>query len=69
MTNLEKYKKVVELTREKRSIEIWAKRRGGEFHYTMDEKSKIRALNDKIDRLLITIPKEIIPKSQDLFGK
>lgn len=68
MTNLEKYKKVVELTREKRTIENWAKRRGGEFHYTMDEKSKLRAVNDKIDRMLQGIPKEIIPKDNILFG-
>ena len=68
MTNLERYKKVVELTREKRTIEFWAKRRGGEFHYTMDEKAKLRAINDKIDKHLQVIPKEIIPQTKDLFG-
>ena len=64
MTHIDKLKRITELTREKRSIENWAKRRGGEFHYTFDEKAKLRVINQKIDRILEVLPveKEIIPE-------
>ena len=59
---IEKYKKLLELTIEKRKVEDWAKRRGGEFFYTVDEKAKLRGINAKIDRLIESQPAEAIPQ-------
>lgn len=59
---IEKYKKLLELTIEKRKVEDWSKRRGGEFHYTVDEKAKLRAINAKIDRVIESQPAEAIPQ-------
>lgn len=61
--NLEKYKKLLNLITEKRQIESWAKRRGNEFFFTYDEKSKLRAINAKIDRILEATPKEATPQT------
>jgi|GEM_PF-4146197 len=52
MTPQERHQKLVILTKEKRSIETRAKRRGNEFFFTYDEKTAIRSLNQKIDMLL-----------------
>lgn len=59
----EKYKKLITLVAEKRKIEGWAKRRGNEFFYTYDEKSKLRSINAKIDRILEGQPKEATPQT------
>ncbi len=61
--NIEKYKKLLNLTAEKRKVEYMAKRRGNEFFFTYDEKTKLRAINAKIDRILEAIPKEAIPQT------
>lgn len=63
MSSIEKYKKLVALIAEKRKIEEWAKRRGNEFFYTYDEKSKLRSINTKIDRILEAQPKEAKPQT------
>lgn len=65
MTLIETHKKLFTLVAEKRRIELWAKRRGNEFFYTYDEKSKLRSINEKIDRILESQPKEATP--QKLF--
>jgi hypothetical protein len=58
----EKYRKLVQLNKDKRKIEIRAKRRGNEFFYTYDEKSSIRSINAKIDRLIKAEPGEAKPQ-------
>lgn len=63
MSSIEKYKKLVALIAEKRKIEEWAKRRGNEFFYTYDEKSNLRSINAKIDRILEAQPKEAKPQT------
>lgn len=63
--NPETNKKLYTLIAEKRRIEKWAKRRGNEFFFTYDEKSKLRSLNEKIDRIIEAQPKEATP--QKLF--
>ncbi len=61
----EKSKKLLELTKEKRRIEIWAKKRGNEFYFTYDEKANLRSINAKIDRLIEAEPAQAKP--QKLF--
>lgn len=56
MNPQERHQKLVSLTKEKRSIETRAKRRGNEFYFTFDEKANLRSLNAKIDRLLESQP-------------